>query len=111
MTKKENKNPTSETKQVENSEISDNIAVIKTGGKQYIVAEGKSIRVEKLEGDEGKTFEFTDLLNGKNVSVKIIGHGKSKKVRGRVFINKVRRSRLPRGHRQQYTVIKIENIA
>lgn len=111
MTKEDNKNQKTETKESKDSTSGKMIAVIQTGGKQYLVSEGKSVRVEKLEGEEGKEVEFKDLLNGKNVVAKISGGGKSKKVRGRVFINKVRRSRFPRGHRQQYTVLTVVSIA
>lgn len=86
------------------------IAVIKTGGKQYLVSVGENLKVEKLEAEEGAVLEFEDILEGKQVSAKVAGHGKGKKVSGRVFINKVRRSRFPRGHRQQYTELVIESI-
>ncbi len=86
------------------------IAVIKTGGKQYLVEAGANINVEKLEASEGDILEFADILDGKKVKAKVTEHGKGKKVSGRVFINKVRRSRFPRGHRQQYTKLVIESI-
>ena len=89
----------------------ENIAVIKTGGKQYLVKPGKAVKVEKLESEIDTTIEFVDILNGKKVIAKVTKNGKLPKVRGRIFINKTRRSRFPRGHRQQYTELMIESIA
>lgn len=99
-------------------------AVIKTGGKQYRVTPGEEIRVEKLQGNVGDEVIFEEVLltsDGENVSVgkpfldnakvvaRIAGHGKGRKVV--VFKYKRRKGyRKKRGHRQQYSLIKVENI-
>jgi large subunit ribosomal protein L21 len=99
-------------------------AVIETGGKQYRVKEGETLRVEKLETESGKTVEFNKVLlvaNGEQITfgkpyidgglvrAAIVEHGRGKKIR----IIKFRRrknSRRQMGHRQDYTAIKIEAI-
>ena len=81
-------------------------AIIKTGGKQYKVRVGDSLKVEKLSE---KRLEFVDLLNGKKVLAKVEDEGKSPKVRILKFKDKKRYKRV-RGHRQRYSLIKIEKI-
>ncbi len=100
-------------------------AVIVTGGKQYRVAEGQKLRVEKLETQEGQVIEFDKVLMagaGENVKVgvpflkdgivtaTVVSHGRGKKIR----IIKFRRrknSRKQMGHRQDFTEVKIEKIS
>ena len=99
-------------------------AVIKTGGKQYKVAEGEFLKVEKLEGEIGDSVEFAEILMvggdktvvgaplvpGASVTARIAVQGKGKKVL--VFKSKRRKdSRKLRGHRQFMTVLKIEKIS
>jgi len=100
-------------------------AVIRTGGKQYKVHEEQILKVEKLEGTEGSQIEFDDILmysdgetitlgdpNVENASVKahILDQAKDKKKL--VFKYKRRKGfRRMKGHRQQYTEIKIESIS
>jgi large subunit ribosomal protein L21 len=100
-------------------------AVIKTGGKQYRVEEGQTIRVEKLNADEGSTVELDEVLmvangedikigapyveNGK-VSANIVEHGRGDKVRIIKF-NRRKHFRKQMGHRQAYTAIKITGIS
>ena len=98
-------------------------AVIKTGGKQYKVAAGDILRIEKLEGSVGDTVELgevlmlggettaigTPLLANVTVTGKIVEQGKDKKVL--VFKHKRRKnSRKLNGHRQPRTVLQIEKI-
>jgi len=99
-------------------------AVIKTGGKQYKVEEGTVLQVEKLDQNEGDTIEFNDVLmysDGENVTLgsplvdnvkvkaEIIKQAKDKKVI--VFKYKRRKGyRRTRGHRQNFTEIKIDSI-
>jgi large subunit ribosomal protein L21 len=99
-------------------------AVISTGGKQYKVSEGETIRVEKITGEVGAPVSFDRVLmfsDGETVkvgqptltNVAVTGHiveqGKAKKVL--VFKQKRRkRYRRKQGHRQQYTALKIDNI-
>jgi len=99
-------------------------AVIKTGGKQYKVAEGEFLKVEKLDGEVGASVEFAEVLMvggektvvgaplvaGASVTAKIAVQGKGKKIL--VFKSKKRKdSRKLRGHRQHQTVLKIEKIS
>lgn len=99
-------------------------AVIETGGKQYRVAPGDLLRVEKLEDREGDLIEVQKVLaigEGENINVEkpalekarvmaeVISHGKSDKVL--VFKMKRRKNyRRKRGHRQPYTLLKIKEI-
>jgi large subunit ribosomal protein L21 len=99
-------------------------AVIKTGGKQYKVAKGNVLRVEKLTEEAGASVDFEHVLmvaDGDNVSVgapyvkgskvtaKVRAHGRGKKIK----IIKFRRRKHYRrqmGHRQSYTEIEITSI-
>ena len=99
-------------------------AIVNTGGKQYKVGEGDVLRVEKIPGDVGSTVSFDQVLmlsDGERVSVgqpvldnvtvngRIVDQGKAKKII--VFKYKKRkRFRRKKGHRQQYTEIKIDSI-
>ena len=100
------------------------LAVIKTGGKQYIVQPGDKIVVEKLEGNVGDTLEISDVLlvkkdneikigtpkvENSKVVVSIIEHGKAPKVI--VFKKKPKKGyKRKKGHRQPYTIIEIKEI-
>ena len=78
-------------------------AIIATGGKQYKVAEGDVIRVEKLGVEAGETVTFD------NVTATVVENGKAKKV----IVYKYKRKtgyHKKNGHRQQYTKVKIEKI-
>ncbi|SDP03928.1 50S ribosomal protein L21 [Desulforhopalus singaporensis] len=100
-------------------------AIIRTGGKQYQVACGDQVRVEKLEGNVGDSVDLDDVLmvvdgdevkigqpvlDNAKVTAKIAEQGKGKKV---IVFKKKRRKgyRLKRGHRQAYTALKIEEIS
>jgi len=100
------------------------LAVLRTGGKQYIVQPGDKIKVEKIEKEEGKEIVFTDvLLVEKNkkieigmpvlkdakVEAKILKHGKADKVIVFKYKSKKRFQRKV-GHRQPYTEIEITGI-
>jgi len=100
-------------------------AVIKTGGKQYRVAAGDKLKVEKLAGDVGsdvvidkvllvadgdKVTVGSPLVNGASVKATVVSHGRHDKV----TIFKMRRRkhyRKSQGHRQHYTEIQIQQIA
>jgi large subunit ribosomal protein L21 len=95
-------------------------AVVRTGGKQYRVAAGDKIAVEKLAGEAGDTITLDDvLLAGDNgevadaskvaVSAEIIAQAKSEKV---VVFKKRRRHnyRRKQGHRQQMTLLRIVSV-
>ena len=99
-------------------------AVIKSGGKQYKVAPGRVVRVEKLNLEKGSKVEFDTVLAVNNdqqttlgdpvvQNAKVIGTvvecGKAKKV----IIFKYKRKkqyRVKRGHRQPYTAVQIDEI-
>ncbi len=97
-------------------------AIIATGGKQYKVAEGDVIKVEKLGVEAGETVTFDNVIaisdNGlkvgsdvanANVTASVIENGKGKKV----IVYKYKRKtgyHKKNGHRQQYTKVKIEKI-
>ena len=99
-------------------------AVIKTGGKQYRVTEGDTLRVEKLLGEKGTSIELNDVLaigegenmrvgtpviEGAKVIAQIIGQGKAKKVL--IFKKKRRKGYAKKqGHRQLFTSLKIQEI-
>lgn len=96
-------------------------AIIKTGGKQYLVSEGSVIFVEKLVGSEGDkvTFDEVLMLDGKvgnpyvdkaKVEGAILKQGKSKKIRVFKYKSKDRSNRKTQGHRQPYTKIEIKKI-
>ena len=104
--------------------MSNKLAVIKTGGKQYKVSEGDKIRVEKLSKKEGSTVSFPEILlyvDGGNVDVgtpvvsgasvegKVLGEGKSDKVTVFKYKKRKRYSK-KKGHRQQYTQVEITTI-
>jgi large subunit ribosomal protein L21 len=100
-------------------------AVIKTGGKQYRVAAGEKLKVEKLAADVGAEIALDQVLMigdgeavhvgkpvlaGASVKATIVGHGLGDKVR----IFKMRRRkhyRKSQGHRQPYTEIQITGIS
>ena len=91
-------------------------AIIATGGKQYKVAEGDVIRVEKLGVEAGETVTFDNVLAVSNeglkvasVTASVVENGKAKKV----IVYKYKRKtgyHKKNGHRQQYTKVKIEKI-
>ena len=99
-------------------------AVIVTGGKQYRVAEGDVIYVEKLpvEADETITIDQvlaivdeessvfgTPVVEGATVTAKVVKNGKAKKIR--VYKMKPKKNyRRPQGHRQPYTKLEISAI-
>ena len=95
-------------------------AIVRTGGKQYRVAPGDKIVVEKLAGEAGDTITLGDVLlagdggdlkptDGLTVSAEIIAQAKADKVT--VFKKKRRHNyRRKRGHRQQHTILRIVGI-
>jgi large subunit ribosomal protein L21 len=99
------------------------LAIIRTGGKQYVVKPGDKLKVEKLEKKEGEEFSFTDVLlveKSKKVEVgapilkmevtaKVLSHGKGDKVIVFKYKAKKRESRKI-GHRQPYTEVEIIGI-
>ena len=96
------------------------IAVIRTGGKQYTVAADETHEIERIPGEAGAQVEFTDvLMDGDKVGKPTVAGAKVvasivKQARGpHLIVFKKRRrqnSRRKNGHRQDLTVVKIEQI-
>lgn len=96
-------------------------AIIQTGGKQYRVNEGDTIRVEKLKLSPGATLEFTSLLVG-GEALKVAGEAAQVKVAAevvrhvkgdKIYIDKYKSGiqyRRRNGHRQAYTDVKITSV-
>lgn len=84
-------------------------AIIKTGGKQYKVKTGDTLKIEKLPQKDGK-LQFEDILFGKKVTAEVVLEGKWPKVRVLKFHPKKHYKRNV-GHRQKFSQIKIEKIA
>src|SRR5688572_1097570 len=100
-------------------------AVIRTGGKQFVVEKGSTIRIPSIEAEAGKSIELDALLSaadgGKGggndapvvgaakVSATVVDHGRGAKI---VIFKKKRRKHYKRkqGHRQGYTTITIDSI-
>ena len=99
-------------------------AVIKTGGKQYVVEPGKKLKIEKLDAPEGERILFEEVLlvaNGREVVIgaplvagatveaKVLKQARARKVIVFRYHNKTR-YRKKKGHRQNYTEVEIEKI-
>ena len=100
-------------------------AVIRTGGKQYRVAQGERLDVERLTPpSEGGDLTFTPVLmvdgdqvmaaasdlGGAQVTARVVGEAKGPKIRGFTYKNKTNSGRRW-GHRQHYTTIEITGIS
>ena len=99
-------------------------AVIETGGKQYMVQEGDVVKIELLAGEEGEKVTFDKVLlvddgsktdvgspyiSGKKVMGEIVENGRDKKISVMRFKKKTTYRR-HYGHRQPFTMVKIENV-
>jgi large subunit ribosomal protein L21 len=93
-------------------------AIIETGGKQYRVAPGDVIRVEKLSGEVGSEIELPakaafkdggELVSGGSVKATIMGNGRADKVLVFKFKRKKQYKRTI-GHRQSFTEVKVGEI-
>ena len=100
-------------------------AVIKTGGKQYLVQEGEKLRIEQIAAEEGKKVTFEEVLlttaddnatvgspfvKGAKVEATVVKHGQAKKIHGTKFKAKKRYMRYF-GHRQHFTEVEINKIS
>lgn len=103
-----------------------NLAVIKTGGKQYLVKPGDKIKIEKIDKKEGEEIIFEEVLlvqkDGKDILIgtptlnnfkvygKVLQHGKGKKII--IFKYKPKkRYKKKQGHRQAFTLVEILKIS
>jgi len=99
-------------------------AIIRTGGKQYRVEPGATLRVATLPGDAGAKIEFKDvllgsdgksvktgspLLSGAKVTGEIVKHGRGEKIIVFKFKRRKNYSR-KQGHRQAFTEVRIKDI-
>jgi large subunit ribosomal protein L21 len=98
-------------------------AVIKTGGKQYRVAEDQKLQIEKIAGEPGQIIQLGDVLmvggdqpvfgsptvSGASVAAEVLSQGRGPKI---IAFKKRRRknSRRKRGHRQEFTLIRVTEI-
>ena len=98
-------------------------AVFKTGGKQYRVAAEDKLQIDRIKHEPGEIVEFGEVLllggdsvqtgtptvQGASVAAEVIAHGRSPKI---IAFKKRRRknSRRKRGHRQQFTLVRITEI-
>lgn len=100
-------------------------AVIKTGGKQYKVQEGDTVRTEKLEGEVGSEIELEEVLmlvdgdqvevgspaiEGAKVAAEISAHGRADKIEIVKFLRR-KHHRKQMGHRQAFTDLKVTKIS
>ncbi len=100
-------------------------AVIKTGGKQFKVSEGETLKIEKLTSEVGKKISInnvltfvdgekviigTPIVEGASVNATIVSHGRGDKVK--IFkMNRRKHYKKSQGHRQSFTEIKVDKIA
>ena len=101
------------------------VAIIETGGKQYRVAQGQLLKIEKLDVEVGSAVDFdrvmavgegeqltvgTPLVAGAKVTAEVIKHGRADKIR--IIKFRRRKHHMKRqGHRQYFTEVKITGIA
>lgn len=99
-------------------------AVIKTGGKQYIVTPGQKLKIEKIEAESGSNVVFDEVLlvaddtnvsiggpvvKGAKVEGTLLTQGRARKITILKYHNKTRH-RKKRGHRQHFTEVQINSI-
>jgi len=102
----------------------DKYAIFKTGGKQYYAIPGKTVEIEKIDGEIGKQIEFGDVLFKKNgeesfeigkpflaskIKATIVRQDKHSKIDVLRFKRR-KKVQVKRGHRQPFTVVRIEAI-
>ena len=99
------------------------LAIIKTGGKQYLVSPGDKIKIEKIEKKEGESISFDNVLLLQDdkilevgeplikakVTGKVLEQGKGKKVIAFKYTAS-KRTQVKKGHRQRFTLVEIEKI-
>ena len=100
-------------------------AVIESGGRQLRVQVGEVVHVQRMDGDVGAPVVFdrvlmlggedearlgTPVLDGAAVRASIVGHGRDKKIRIYTYKRRQNSNRRRKGHRQDFTAVKIESI-
>ena len=100
-------------------------AVFQSGGKQHRVAEGQTVRLEKLDVETGAAIEFDKVLlvangeevkvgapfvDGSKITAEVVTHGRGDKIKI-VKFRRRKHSRKQMGHRQWFTEVKITSIA
>ena len=100
------------------------LAIIKTGGKQYLIKKGTKLKIEKIEGEVGTKIDFAEILfvgdekeakigapfiKGAKVEGKILKQDKDKKVWG-IKHKPKKRYKVKFGHRQPFTEVEITKI-
>ena len=100
-------------------------AVIQTGGKQYRVAQGDKLRVERLQAAEGEQVDIDEVLlvsdgddvkvgtpqiDGAKVQARVVGHGRGRKIEVIKFRRRKHHQKRT-GHRQDYTELEITGIS
>ncbi len=100
-------------------------AVIQTGGKQYRVAQGDKLRVERLDAAEGEQVDLSEVLlvsdgddvkvgtprvDGASVQARVVEHGRGKKIEIMKFRRRKHHQKRT-GHRQNYTELEITGIS
>jgi large subunit ribosomal protein L21 len=99
-------------------------AIIRTGGKQFLVEKGTTVRVPSVKQDVGASIDLevlvatdgestkvgTPIVDGAKVTATVVDHGRAPKI---IVFKKKRRKHYKRtkGHRQGYTTLKIDSIA
>jgi len=101
------------------------LAVIKTGGKQYLVSPGQKIKIEKVDKKEGEEIVFSDVLllekqnhlemgspfvKGAKVIGRVLKQGRAKKIIVFKYKSKTRHKK-KKGHRQPYTEVEVLEIS
>lgn len=100
------------------------LAVVETGGKQFVAREGQSLEVDRMAAEVGQTLDLPEVLlvvdgqqiqigtpvvEGARVQARVVEHVKGPKIRVFKYIPK-ERYRRRQGHRQQYTRLAVERI-
>jgi large subunit ribosomal protein L21 len=84
-------------------------AVIRSGGKQYRVAPGDTVKVETLPGKVGDEVTFGDVVAKAKVVGKIVAQGRHPRIT--VFKYRcIKQYKIVRGHRQNYTAVQVSGI-
>jgi large subunit ribosomal protein L21 len=98
-------------------------AVLKTGGKQYLVHEGMILKIEKIQSEQGKKISFDSVLatidgekislgkptTGSKIQAEVVGNGRHDKVTVLRYMPKSRWAK-KNGHKQPFTEIKILSV-